>query len=496
MNPERRHFLKMAGYGLGGTALATMIDRLGLSAALAQQPPVGDYKALVCIFLNGGNDANNMVIPINTTNSHLNYTAYANVRSGNGLAIAQSALSNTMISGTNIPNSTFALHPAFASTTGGNPLYPLWGQSKLAIVANVGPLVQPLTKADYQNPQKSKPYQLFSHSDQQEIWQTAQALRRVPNGWAGRIADNAASQTLPVNTSISGFPVFTKGANSGPLVVNDSRTHLNQLLVISKSANNADDQLRISTLMEFTGIDQGNNYLVDSTSSITGQTISIAANFNVSDPTINTVFPGTTLGYQLLQVARIIKIATTNNLASRQIFFCQLGGFDSHTNELPTHNNLFPQVSQAMRAFYDCTVELGLTNQVTTCTMSDFGRTYQPSGSGGGVGSDHGWGSHQLVLGGAVKGKNFWGVRRADLASDPVATFPILDGSTGTKGLGGNSDTDTGSNPRGRWIPTVAVEQYAATLAKWFGLSSSNMPYVFPNLMNFPVSDLGFMNAG
>ncbi len=493
MNRERRHFLKMAGYGLGGAALANMIDRMTLTTALAQQPPAGNYKALVCIFLNGGNDANNMVIPINTTNSNLNYTKYYNLRNPNGLAIAQSSLSNTMITGSNIPSSTFALHPSFASTTGGNPLYPLWGQGKLAIVANVGPLAQPLTKQQYQDPTKSKPYQLFSHSDQQEIWQTAQALRRLPNGWAGRIGDTITpSQTLPMNTSISGFPVFTKGANSAPLVVNDSRTNLNALLVINKSSNNADDQKRISTLIEFTGIDQGNNYLVDSASSITGQTVSIASNFNVSNPTFNTVFPGTTLGYQLLQVARIIKIATANNLASRQIFFCQLGGFDSHTNELSTHTSLYPQVSQAMRAFYDATVEMGLASQVTTFTMSDFGRTYQPSGSGGGVGSDHGWGSHHLVMGGAVKGQNFWGVKRD--SSDPVSIFPILDGPV--SGLGGNSDTDSGSNPRGRWIPTVAVEQYGATLAKWFGLDTGNMPYVFPNLTNFVANDLGFMNAG
>ncbi len=178
---------------------------------------------------------------------------------------------------------------------------------------------------------------------------------------------------------------------------------------------------------------------------------------------------------------------------SRQIFFCQLGGFDSHTNELTTHTSLYPQLSQAMAAFYYATVEMGLANQITQFTVSDFGRTYQPSGSGGGVGSDHGWGSHHLIVGGAVNGKNFYGTPRSDIASDPVAVFPILDGPV--SGLGGLSDTDTGSNPRGRWIPTTGVEQYGATLAKWFGLPASSNSYVFPNLALFPTSDLGFMSA-
>ena len=497
MNRERRHFLKMAGACFGGAGIAAMMDRLAVSTAMAQDPPAGNYKALVCIFLNGGNDANNMIIPITTTNSNLNYTKYFNLRNPNGLAIAQSSLSSTQITGSNIPGSTFAMHPSLASTTGGNPLYPLWGQGKLAIVANVGPLTQPLTKQQYQDPTKVKPYQLFSHSDQQEIWQTAQGYRRSPSGWGGRTADALAlSQPLPVNTSLSGFPVYAKGSSSAPLVVSDSRTNLNALLTISRSSNNADDQARLAILNEFVSIPDLGNYLANSANSLANQSFGIMQDFNVSNPTFTTVFPGTTLGYQLLQVARIIKLNQTNNfnLGSRQIFFCQLGGFDSHTNELSTHTSLYPQVSQAMRAFYDATVELGLASQVTQFTMSDFGRTYQPSGSGGGVGSDHGWGGHHLVLGGAVKGQNFYGVRRSDLASDPVAIFPILDGPS--NGLGGNSDTDTGGGARGRWIPTVAVEQYGATLAKWFGIPAASNSFVFPNLSLFSTADLGFMLAG
>ena len=494
MNRERRHFLKMAGHGLGGTALAGLMERMALTTALAQ-PPAGDYKALVCVFLGGGNDGNNMVIPLTTTNPKLNYQAYYNVRHANNLALAQNTLNNTVISGSNIPDSTFALHPEFASANG-DRLYPLWGQGKLAILTNVGPLTRPLTKAQYVDPTVKKPYHLFSHSDQQQVWQTAQALRVISNGWAGRIADSIppAQPPIPVNTSVNGYPVFIAGGNSTPLVVAAAPTSLNKLLVINQPTRNADDTVRINTLMELTGLDL-DHYLINSTSGTTSQAFGIAQYFNVADPAFSTVFPNTALGNQLKQVARIIKVVTDGAIVNRQIFFCSLGGFDTHSNELTGHTNLFAQMNNAMRAFYDATVEMGLADQVTTFTMSDFGRTYQPTGSGNSVGSDHAWGNHHLILGGAVRGGNFYGTRRADLADDPVSIFPVPDGPTSV-GLGGASDTDTGNGARGRWIPTTAVEQYGATLATWFGLDAGFLNYVFPNLALFPTSDLGFMNAG
>lgn len=481
MNRERRHFLKMAGYGFGATALASMMEQLALSTALADPPGV-DYKALVCVFLTGGNDGNNMVIPINTPSNKINYTQYFNIRNPNGLAIAQSSLNGTMIAPTNTNYGTWALHPAFASTSGGNPLYPLWGQSKLAVVANVGPLTRFMTRQEYQDPSIIKPYQLFSHLDQQEIWQTARAEARSANGWGGRLADKIppASPPIPVNVSVNGLPLFSIGGSSTPLVLNTATVPLRNLLALNGFTTSADDQTRLNTLVEFTGGDNDNS-LIYAANSYTGQSLAISDYLNVNNPTFQTVFPNTVLGNQLLQVARVIKVVTSQSLVRRQIFFCSLGGFDTHTNELGNHTALFTQVSQAVRAFYDVTVEMGLADLVTTFTLSDFGRTFQPSGSGAGVGSDHGWGNHQLVLGGAVRGKNFYGRPRD--ATTPVTIFPDLE-------LGGASDTDN----RGRWIPTVAVEQYAATLANWFGLAAQDMNYVFPNLPLFAPADLGFMN--
>jgi uncharacterized protein (DUF1501 family) len=199
------------------------------------------------------------------------------------------------------------------------------------------------------------------------------------------------------------------------------------------------------------------------------------------NPALTTLFPNTSLGRQLLQVARVIK-ASTDPAAGinmkRQIFFTQIGGFDTHSNQHPTalggQDALLQQVSQAMNAFYNATVELGVADDVTTFTLSDFGRTLQPAGSGAGVGSDHAWGNHHLVLGGAVRGGTFYG------------TYPTL-------ALGGPDDTDGGSSPRGRWIPTTSVEQYAATLANWYGLSTSDLPAVFPLISRFSTSNLGFM---
>jgi uncharacterized protein (DUF1501 family) len=191
-----------------------------------------------------------------------------------------------------------------------------------------------------------------------------------------------------------------------------------------------------------------------------------------------TTFPNTGLGRQLLQVARVIKASTDPTAGinmKRQIFFCQIGGFDTHSSQVAGQNSLLQQVSQAMNAFYNATVELGLQNDVTAFTLSDFSRTLQPAGTGQQAGSDHAWGNNHLIVGGAVLGRTIYG------------TYPTLQ-------LGGPNDTDSGSTPRGRWIPTTSVEQYAATLATWYGLSSSDLPGVFPLIGRFATPNLGFLS--
>jgi uncharacterized protein (DUF1501 family) len=221
-----------------------------------------------------------------------------------------------------------------------------------------------------------------------------------------------------------------------------------------------------------------NHALIGGASRTTQQALDIGQILS-SDVTLGTTFPNTTLGNQLLQVAKVIRFNMTSPQLglNRQIFFCQLGGFDTHQNQVTTQANLLTQVGQAIKAFYDATVELGLEGQVTTFTLSDFGRTLQPAGSGGAVGSDHAWGNHHLIVGGAVRGGDFYGIAGAN-----GTVFPELQ-------LGGPSDTDT----RGRWIPTASVEQYAATLATWFGVAASDLPIVFPNIGRFSTTDLGFM---
>jgi uncharacterized protein (DUF1501 family) len=469
MNLSRRHFLRMAGFGFGGGALLSAINQFAVSTALAKT--CQDYKALVCVFLAGGNDANNMIIPID---DYADYVAVRNPNSSQNLAIPESSL---LPIATSIGN--FGFHPNLPG------LQALFNQGSLGAVCNVGPLVQPLTKNDYVNNLKPRPYQLFSHSDQVAQWQDARADTQARTGWGGRIADlfPVSSSGFPMVTSVSGLPQYILGAQTNPLVISPAPTKLNQVLVLSGFGTASDEQARLAAFNYFRTIDR-NPSLIDGAASVTDQALQISSQLNYPDPTFQTVFPNTTLGNQLWQVAKVIALNQTNAFIGRQIFFCQLGGFDTHQNELTGQGSLFTQVNNALVAFYNATVELGLSAQVTTFTMSDFGRTFQPSGTGGSIGTDHGWGNHHIVMGDSLARADFYG------NSGPSGTcFPVLQ-------LGGPSDTDTGSNPRGRWIPTTPVELLGATLASWYGVADSDMLTPFPLLANFTPNTapyLGFM---
>jgi uncharacterized protein (DUF1501 family) len=468
MAVTRREFLIQAGqgcigYALGAAAFAAGVERFGVINALAQGT---EYKALVCIFLAGGNDGNNMVVPTGTTE----YNAYSAVRAASGLAIPRDSLLPVTPSGLNFP---FGLHPSLAD------LHSLWTAQQMAVVCNAGPLVQPLTRQQYQSG-GARPYQLFSHSDQVAQWQTSVADRIAQTGWGGRAADvfSPHESGLPMITALSGG-IFTRGQMTTPLSIAAAPTALNQVLVLSGFGSAVDETARRNAMEALRAIDTGST-LVAAANRTTQQAVDIGRTFN-GDPTLATVFPGTALGNQLKQVAKVIKFnSTAPSLGlSRQIFFCQLGGFDTHQNQVGTQASLLLQMSQAVKAFSDATVELGMARQVTTFTLSDFGRTLQPAGSGSGVvGSDHAWGNHHLIIGGAVRGGDFYGMPGAS-----GSVFPVLQ-------LGGPDDTDT----RGRWIPTTSVEQYAATLASWYGVSDADLPIVFPNIGRFVTPDLGFMS--
>ena len=465
MRITRREFLQHAtscvGYALGTATFMAGVHRFGMVNALAQG---ADYRALVCVFLAGGNDGNNMVVPADTTG----YDAYAGVRGPSGLALARETL--LPITPPSL-GTEFGLHPSLAGVQA------LWGAGRAAVACNVGPLVQPLSRGDYQGG-APRPYQLFSHSDQVAQWQTAISDRVGQTGWGGRTAERFAGHDsgFPTVTALSGG-IFTRGGTTTPLSIPPAPTALNQVLVLNGFGTAADEAARRQS-MEFLRTLDSDHALIAGASRTTQQALDIGQIFD-ADVTLATPFPNTTLGNQLLQVAKVIKFnagAPALGL-TRQIFFCQLGGFDTHQNQVTTQANLLAQLGNAVKAFYDATVELGVEQQVTTFTLSDFGRTLQPAGSGGVVGTDHAWGNHHFIVGGAVRGGDFYGV-----AGPNGSVFPELQ-------LGGPSDTDT----RGRWIPTVSVEQYAATLAGWYGVAPGDIPLVFPNIGCFATADLGFM---
>jgi uncharacterized protein (DUF1501 family) len=472
---NRREFIQRTGCAAIGMAAASAgFKKLGLmnlyaQNAIAQSTTAGGYKALVCIFLGGGNDSNNMVVPVDS-----GYTAYSAVRGPSGLALGNNGAPGDLLPINPISIGHFGFHPAMPE------LVNLFNLGKLAVVCNVGTLVQPTTRTTFRNGTAKRPYQLFSHSDQQEIFQTGDASSRIASGWGGRMADRVVSLNsgsgFPVVTSVAGSAVFGQGLSTRPLTI--STGALNQVLVLSGFNATPASVARRSAFDFLRTIDR-NATLIAAASDGTDESINIMGDLT-TDPTLTTVFPNSGLGNQLKQVAKVMKLNQTSSSLNlqRQIFFTSIGGFDTHQNEIASHTSLYTQLSTAMNAFYNATQELGIGSQVTTFFLSDFGRTFQPSGSGKGtVGSDHAWGSHLFVMGDAVKGGDFYGTPGSN-----GTVFPSLI-------LQGPDDTDQ----RGRWCPTSAVDQYAATLGAWFGLQAADYPIVFPLLSNFPTQNLGFI---
>jgi len=453
-------------------ALASSIDTFGVVHALTPQAAT-DYKALVCVFLNGGNDGNNMLVSLDQYNGPAGslVEGYSNVRNPAGLAIAQANL----LPVSPVSGGSYGFHPNMPE------MQNLFNQGKLAVLCNNGPLVEPLTRTTYQNGTGKKPLQLFSHSNQVGLFQTAIANTVSQTGWAGRVADKTlglnGAATFPNNISIAGVNLFLSGVDTRQLAVADSNTSLANVLQLIMSGTSGEQASRLVSFNELRTLD--NNFkLVKAASDTRSSSIQTDNTLSSVNPTLATAFPNTSLGRQLKQVALLIK-ASTDPVAGinmkRQIFFTQLGGFDTHSSEIGGQGSLLAQVSQAINAFFAATVELGVQDKVTAFTMSDFGRTLQPAGTGVNVvGTDHAWGNHQLVVGGSVLGHTLYG------------TYPTLR-------LGGPDDTDSGSSPRGRWIPTTSVEQYAATLATWYGLSSADLTAVFPLIGRFATPNLGFM---
>jgi uncharacterized protein (DUF1501 family) len=446
----RRDFVRLACCSAATASLVNGLSKFGLVSALAQSTT--DYKALVCIFMFGGNDSNNMIVPVGSQ-----YANYQAIRAN--LALPQASLLPLQVGG----QANFGLHPNLPE------LQDLFNNKKsLAVLANVGTLVQPTTRQNYQS-HMSLPQNLFSHSDQQNQWQTTQ-LGGLPNaGWAGKVADkiqatfNATAQFPPI-LSVAGNTIFSTGITTRPFTMNPGSTPgLNGI------DSSAAAQARFLAVQQLLTLDTGIS-LVQASSAVTGQAIQEGVLLSTAlknIPAIQTVFPANNgLASQLKQVAQVIAARSALGI-SRQIFFCSIGGFDTHSDQLNSQVGLYTQLSPAMAAFYQATQELGVANEVTTFSLSEFSRTFQPGSNGG---TDHAWGGHQLMMGGAVKGNAMYG------------TFPTL-------ALSGPDDT--GSN--GRWIPSTSVDQYAATLASWFGVANTDLPAIFPNLANFQTANLGFL---
>lgn len=447
---QRRTFLIQGGALTGAMAFSQ------LATFAAQAAPATGYQALICIFLYGGNDANNMIVPIDTTG----YANYAALRST--LALPQDQLLPLAVaSGT----PSYGFHPALPG------LQSLWGSGQLAVVANVGTLVQPLTKAQYLSSTSAKPESLFSHIDQQHQWQASVSSTSSSNtGWGGRLSDQLAS--LNVNTSVP--PMISTGGNN--LFVTGSAS---QALVIPTSgsfglngySNGGADQARRAALTQLLGIDQQSSLVQAAENVMTGALASSAILNPIlatTDATLTARFGSLTGNFaaQLLAIAKVIEARDTLG-ASRQIFLATLGSFDTHTDQLNRQQTLLAQLDAGLTAFHGAMADIGAGSSVTSFTLSDFSRTFQPNTGGG---TDHAWGSHHLVIGDAVKGGEFYG------------TMPEL-------ALGGADDEGS----EGRWIPGIAVDQYAATLSSWFGASPTQLAAILPNLGSFASTNVGFI---
>jgi uncharacterized protein (DUF1501 family) len=455
MPASRREFLRRAGCAaLSTSAFASTLTRFGLVDALAQEhhhrvaPLATDYRALVCVFLAGGNDAWNTIVDLD------DYASYATTRST--IALAQGSLLPIL------PPShgrSFGFH---AGLTG---LHSLWAQQKLAVLCNVGTLIEPISRAEYLASPALRPPNLFSHSDQVYEWHTGSAAPALTTGWGGRTGDRTLTMNgtapFPMIVTLAGATVFGTGAVARAFEMTAQGT-----VALSGFSGSTNSQIRRTALLDLLRMDGDVTFVRaagDTVQKALDTDALVTQALNAATP-LQTVFPTGTLADQLKMVARLISARDLLGMR-RQIFFVSLGGFDTHSGQLTAQDGLLTQLSQALSAFYAATVEMNVANEVTTFTSSDFGRAYRSNGPG----TDHGWGSCQFILGGSVRGGDF------------IGAWPTL-------ALGGPDD----SGSIGRFIPTVSVDQYAATLAAWYGLPATDLAAVFPNLGHFDSADLGF----
>lgn len=453
-NLQRRAFLQRSATMTAalGTVGSFALNLATIGEVAAQTSGNSDYKALVCVFLVGGNDYGNTLIPFDTTN----YNAYQAIRGS--LAYPQSALAGTALTPkVPLPNARqMALAPELA------PLKAIFDAGKMSVLLNIGSLIEPITLAQYFANSAAIPPKLFSHIDQQNFWQSSNP-NGATSGWGGRIGDlflSGNGGSLFTAMSINGNATFLSGnsvaqydtTTSGAIKMSGISGSLFGSALGSKALLSLTTQTR-SNVLE-------NAYTAMVQKSVAGTAQMSTALAGI--PAITTPFDqSNSLAKQLQMVAKLIAARGSLNV-KRQVFFVSLGGFDNHDGLATAHPPLLTAVANALSSFYNATVELGVANQVTTFTASDFGRTLAINGDG----ADHGWGSHHFVLGGAVAGQSFQGVAPAIAVNGP---------------------DDVG---QGRLLPTTAVDQLGAALASWFGVSAGNLSTVLPYSGNFDLTAL------
>jgi uncharacterized protein (DUF1501 family) len=447
---SRRNFIKSLGKGALGSVLGGSLLPL-----FANAQNNTDYKALVCIYLQGGNDAFNCVVPMGESA----YKSYQNIRQELAVPREQLLTLNTQ------NQNAYGFHPLLKKTQS------LFNQGKLAVVSNIGNMLEPIDKQSYLDKTALPPAHLFSHHDQ-TLYADTLNNGELSTGWAGRIAEVMTelniNQQLAMNISISGDNYWQRGNIQLPYTVKNSGVSIiNQLSEDDPTAFSAS---RAKLYRHFLNAERNHllqryysNMQMDAWG--TAQYVAdILASQPKRDLPIYNVTSTDGFVESLAMIARLIAAQDAFQV-KRQIFYVTLGGFDTHRDQLKQHPTLLFQLDEGMALFYQALEALGMENQVTTFTTSEFGRTLARNGDG----TDHGWGSHHWVMGGAVKGQTLYG------------QLPALEI---------NSDDDLG---RGRIIPQLSFDQYAATLGKWFGLPAEDLGGIFPNLKNFAMRDLGFM---
>ena len=459
LDPARRRFLKASLLAsMSGVMAPWAANFAAIGAAAAAT--ANDYKALVCVFLYGGNDYANTLIPYDTAN----YARYQSLRPS--LAYSYASLQATALNPRQIPTDVQGVARHYALAPELAPLLPIFDAGKMAVLLNVGTLIQPTSKAQYLAKSVPLPSKLFSHNDQQSEWQSSGA-EGTTTGWGGRCEDLfVAANSNPVFSCVNlyGNAVFLSGDACSQYQISSSGA------VALTALNSLFGSTAAATALRTIATGSSAHLLAADHSAVMAQALSakqVLTTALAAAPTLNTVFPtANRLGDQLKMVAKMASVAQTLGV-KRQVFFVALSGFDTHNTLGTVHPTLLTEVADALAAFYSATVELGLAANITSFTASDFGRTLTVNNEG----SDHGWGSMHFIVGGAVQGQQFYGTPPA---------------------VANNGADDVG---QGRLLPTTSVDQYAATLGKWFGNSDAQLLRVLPNLANFPPSgrNLAFM---